>query len=231
MSSKRYRTLIEKVDSSKKYSIDEGLKLISEMSGTKFDQSVDVALRLGVDPKKSDQQVRGAVPLPHGLGKKVSVLVFAKAEKEQEAKGAGADYVGTDDLIKKVSGGWMDFDKVVATPDMMGAVSRLGKVLGPRGLMPNPKTGTVTFDVAKAVKELKSGKAEFRTEKAAIIHCSIGKVSFGPEKLKDNLVAFLEAVHKLKPASAKGNYFRSLAFSPTLSPSVRIDVAEAEKLV
>jgi len=230
MPSKRYRALREKIDPAKKYSLDEGVRLVSEMKGGKADQTVDVAIRLGIDPKQSDQQVRGAVPLPHGLGKTIRVIVFAKGEKEIEAKKAGADHVGGDDLIKKITEGWMDFDSVVATPDMMPAVSKLGKVLGPRGLMPNPKTGTVTFDVGKAIKELKMGKAEFKTEKAGIVHCAIGKVSFGPSKLKENLATLIEVVAKMKPASSKGNYFKGLALSATFSPGVRIDVSEIEKL-
>ncbi|MBI4412398.1 MAG: 50S ribosomal protein L1 [Deltaproteobacteria bacterium] len=230
MPSKRYRALREKVDPTKKYSIEEGVNLIAGMQGGKADQTVDVAIRLGIDPKQSDQQVRGAVPLPHGLGKTARVIAFAKGEKEAEAKKAGADHVGADDLIKKIAEGWMDFDNVVATPDMMPAVSKLGKVLGPRGLMPNPKTGTVTFDVGKAISELKRGKAEFKTEKAGIVHCAIGKVSFGPEKLKDNLMALIETISKLKPASSKGNYFKGLALSATFGPGVRIDVSEIEKL-
>ncbi|MBI2338820.1 MAG: 50S ribosomal protein L1 [Deltaproteobacteria bacterium] len=230
MPSKRYKALREKIDPAKKYSLDEGIRLISEMKGEKFDQTVDVAIRLGVDPKQSDQQVRGAVPLPHGLGKKIRVIAFAKGEKEAEAREAGADQVGGDDLAKKIAEGWMEFDSAVATPDMMPAVSKLGKILGPRGLMPNPKTGTVTFDVGKAVRELKMGKAEFKTEKAGIVHCAIGKVSFGPQKLKDNLTALLETVAKMKPASAKGNYFKGLALSATFGPGVRIDVSEVDKL-
>lgn len=225
MASKRYKELRKKVDPNKKYSIEEAVALVAGMSGTKFDQSVEVAIRLGVDPKQSDQQVRGAVTLPHGLGKKVTVLVFAKGEKEKEALEAGADFVGSDDLIQKINGGWMDFDKVVATPDMMVAVSKVGKILGPRGLMPNPKTGTVTFEIGKAVRESKAGRVEFKTEKAGIVHCSIGKVSFGAEKIKGNLQALLETVSKLKPSASKGVFFRGLALSATVSPGVRVDVS------
>ena len=224
MSSKRYKLLRAKVDPNKKYLLDDGLKLISEMGGAQFDQTVEVALRLGVDAKQSDQLIRGAVNLPHGLGKKIVVLAFAKGEKEKEALNAGADYVGGDDLIKKINEGWMEFDQVVATPDMMVAVSKVGKILGPRGLMPNPKTGTVTFDIGKAVKDCKAGKAEFKTEKGGIVQCPIGKVSFGAQKLADNFHAFLETVTKMKPATAKGVYLRSLALSATMSPAVRIDM-------
>ncbi len=225
MPSKRFKELRSKVDPTKKYSLDEGLKLISEMGGGKSDQTVEMALRLGVDAKQSDQQIRGAVNLPHGLGKKVIVLAFAKGPKEKEAQDAGADFVGGDDLIKKISEGWMEFDQVVATPDMMVAVSKVGKLLGPRGLMPNPKTGTVTFDIGKAVKDCKAGKVEFKTEKAGIVQCSIGKVSFGAQKLKENLAALLETITKMKPSSSKGIYLRGLALSATMSPGVRIDVA------
>ncbi len=225
MSNKRYQVLRKKVDPTKKYSLDEAVQLISEMGNTKFDQTVNVALRLGVDAKQGDQQVRGAVNLPHGLGKKVSVLAFAKGEKEKEALAAGADFVGSDDLVQKINEGWTGFDKVVATPDMMVAVSKVGKILGPRGLMPNPKTGTVTFDIGKAVKDCKAGKVEFKTEKAAIVHCAIGKVSFGPQKIKENVLSLVENVIKLKPATAKGTYLRGLALSATMSPGVRVDMA------
>lgn len=225
MPSKRYTALRKKVDPAKKYLLEEGLKMVADMGGTKFDQTVEVSLKLGVDPKQSDQQVRGAANLPHGLGKKVVVLAFAKGEKENEAKNAGADFVGGDDLIQKIQGGWMEFDKIVATPDMMVLVSKVGKILGPRGLMPNPKTGTVTFEIGKAVTDCKAGRVEFKIDKAGIIHCSIGKVSFGAEKIRDNLHTFLEHVVKLKPSSSKGIYLRGMAISPTMGPSVRIDMA------
>ncbi|MCE9626020.1 MAG: 50S ribosomal protein L1, partial [Deltaproteobacteria bacterium] len=189
----------------------------------KFDETVEVAIRLGIDAKQTDQLVRGAVPLPHGLGKDVRVVAFAKGGKEKEAKDAGADYVGSDDLIEKIQGGWVDFDKVVATPDMMVAVSKLGKVLGPRGLMPNPKVGTVSMDIAKAVRDLKAGKVEFRNEKAGIVHAPVGKLSFGAEKIKDNILSLIEGVVKAKPSSSKGNYLRGLAISATMSPGIRID--------
>jgi large subunit ribosomal protein L1 len=195
------------------------------MTGGKMDEAVEVALRLGVDAKQPEQQVRGAVNLPHGVGKNVRVIVFAKGEKEKDAVSAGADEVGGDNLVKKISEGWMEFDQVIATPDMMPVVSKLGKLLGPRGLMPNPKTGTVTMDVSKAVKECKAGKVEFRTDKAGILHCAIGKVSFGPEKIKDNLNGFLDTVIKLKPSISKGIYFKGLTLSATMSPGIRIDVS------
>lgn len=225
MSGKKYKQVATKVDPEKKYTLDEAVKILSEMKTAKFDETVEVALRLGIDAKQTDQMVRGAVALPHGLGTQVRILVFAKGDKEREAKEAGADFVGADDMVEKVQGGWLDFDKVVATPDMMATVSKLGKVLGPRGLMPNPKVGTVSFDVGKAVKELKAGKVEFRNEKAGIIHAAVGKLSFGPEKIKDNILAFLEGVNKGKPASSKGNFLRGMAISATMSPGVRIDPA------
>ena len=223
--SKRYRSFKTKVDSQKKYAVDEALGLVSEMKSEKFDQTVDVAIRLGVDAKQSDQQVRGAINLPHGLGKKTTVLVFAKGEKENEAKAAGADYVGTDDLIQKITAGWTDFDKVVATPDLMAVVSRVGKILGPRGLMPNPKTGTVTFEVGKPVSECKKGKVSFKTDKAGIIHCPIGKLSFGAQKLKDNFLALVDGIVKLKPPSSKGIFLKGIAVSGTTTPGVRLDVS------
>lgn len=222
---KKYKESFKKVDPEKKYSVEEAFKVLDSFSKAKFDETVDVAISLGIDPKKSDQMVRGSIPLPHGLGKPIRVLVFAKGEKITEAEEAGADFVGAEDLIEKIQGGWLDFDKTVSTPDMMGMVSKLGKVLGPRGLMPNPKLGTVTFDVGKIVGELKAGKAEFRAEKGAIIHAPIGKRSFGPEKLKDNFTALMEAVQKSKPASAKGAYIRAIALSATMTPGVKVDTS------
>lgn len=225
MRSKKYRQYKEKLEENKKYTLDESVQLISQMKSEKWDQTVDVAIRLGVDPKQSDQQVRGAANLPHGLGKKVVVLAFAKGEKEKEATEAGADFVGGDNLAQKITEGWFDFDKVVATPDMMTVVSKVGKLLGPRGLMPNPKTGTLTPDIGKAIRECKAGKATFKTEKAGIIHCPIGKVSFGAQKLKENLLAMIEEVQKLKPSTSKGTYFKGIAISATTSPGIRLDVA------
>ena len=192
----------------------------------KFDETVDLVVKLGVDPRHADQMVRGAVVLPNGLGKDVRVLVFAKGEKEREAREAGADFVGADDLVAKIQGGWFEFDTAIATPDMMGVVGKIGKLLGPRGLMPNPKVGTVTFDLARAVKESKSGKVEFRVEKAGIVHAPVGKVSFPAETLRQNIVALVEALQKAKPAAAKGTYMKKISVSSTMGPGVTIDLAE-----
>jgi len=226
---KKFRAAAEKVDRNKRYSITDGFKLLKEtvsVRTTKYDQTVDVAVNLGVDPKHADQMVRGAVVLPHGIGKTVRVAVFAKGDKAREAQDAGADVVGDEDLRKKIEEGFLDFDTVVATPDMMGIVGRLGKVLGPRGLMPNPKTGTVTPDVAKAVRESKGGKVEFRVEKAGIIHAAVGKASFPAEKLADNFNALIDLVMKLKPATAKGVYLRGIAISTTMGPGIKLDTQE-----
>ena len=224
MSDKKFKKSSTLVDIQKKYTVDEAFAILDQMEKAKFDESVDVAVRLGVDPKHSDQMVRGAIPLPHGLGKKVRVAVFAKGDKDKEARDAGADEGGADDLIAKIQGGWMDFDKAIATPDLMGVVSKIGKILGPRGLMPNPKVGTVTFDVGRAVKEAKTGRAEFKVEKAGIIHACIGKRSFGAAKLKENFTALFEAILKAKPSSSKGAYVRSVAISSTMSPGIRLNV-------
>ena len=199
------------------------MKALLETPYAKFDEGVDQAIRLGVDPKKPDQMVRGTVVLPNGIGKKVRVLVFAKGQKEKEAQDAGADYVGAEDLVEKIGQGWLDFDKAIATPDMMGTVSKLGKVLGPRGLMPNPKVGTVTFDVGKAVKEIKAGKVEFRVEKAGIVHVPVGKASFGFDRLLENIKALLEVILRVKPPTSKGIYLRSITLSSTMGPGVKID--------
>ncbi len=223
---KKYDAAAAKVGEDRTYSIDEGFNLVPETAFAKFDETVELCGRLGVDPKHPEQMVRGTVVLPNGLGKKVRVLVFAKGEKETEATGAGADYAGAEDLIEKVSKGWTDFDSVVATPDIMGLVGKLGKVLGPRGLMPNPKLGTVTFDVAKAVKELKAGKVEFRADKAGNIHVPIGKVSFGAEKLRENFLSVMDAIVKAKPAASKGVYIRSLFLSTTMGPGIKLDTLE-----
>jgi large subunit ribosomal protein L1 len=225
-SGKKYRAAAAKVDRNKRYGIEEAFKLLketAELRATKYDQTVDVAINLGVDPKHADQMVRGAVVLPHGIGKTVRVAVFAKGEKQSEAKDAGADVVGEADLAKRIEEGFMDFDTVIATPDMMGVVGRLGKVLGPRGLMPNPKVGTVTADVGKAVRDAKGGKVEFRAEKAGIVHAAVGKASFGPEKLTENLNALIELVMKLKPATAKGVYLKGIAISSTMGPGIKVD--------
>ncbi len=220
---KKYLESKSKIDTQKRYDFVEAVESALKSSFAKFDETVDVAVRLGVDPRHADQMVRGTVVLPHGIGKEVRVLVFAKGEKENEAKEAGADFVGNDELIEKIQGGWFDFDKVVATPDMMGAVGKIGRALGPRGLMPNAKTGTVTFDVGKAVKELKAGKIDFRVEKAGIVHAPMGKVSFGVEKIVQNLSAFIDTIIRLKPSSSKGTYLKSIAISTTMGPGVKID--------
>ena len=212
-----------KVEPTKRYTLKEATEMIVSMVGAKFDETVDAAVRLGVNPAHADQMVRGSVVLPNGLGKTVRVLVFAKGDKEKEALDAGADMVGSDEIIEKIKGGWLEFDRVIATPDMMGAVGKIAKILGPRGLMPNPKVGTVTFDIANAVKELKAGKVEFRVEKAGIIHSPVGKISFGAEKLSENVNALLEIIIKLKPASSKGTYIKSIAISSTMGAGVRID--------
>jgi large subunit ribosomal protein L1 len=221
--SKRYDAAVAKVDPAKAYSVDEAITTLKAMPAAKFDESVDLSFRLGVDPKHADQMVRGAVVLPNGIGKSVRVAVFAKGEKEREAREAGADVVGAEDLVQRVQEGFMEFDTTIATPDLMGQVGRLGKVLGPRGLMPNPKLGTVTFDVGRAVREAKAGKVEFRVDKAGNIHTPIGKRSFTPEQLAANALALIEAIVRAKPAAAKGTYLRSLTLSSTMSPGVRID--------
>jgi large subunit ribosomal protein L1 len=220
---KKYSEARNKVDRSKRYELEEGVKALLETPYAKFDEGVDLAIRLGVDPKKPDQMVRGTVILPNGIGKKVRVLVFAKGQKEKEAQDAGADYVGAEDLVEKIGQGWLDFDKAIATPDMMGTVSKLGKILGPRGLMPNPKVGTVTFDVGKAVKEIKAGKVEFRVEKAGIVHVPVGKASFGFDRLLENVKALLEVILRVKPPTSKGVYLRSITLSSTMGPGVKID--------
>ena len=227
---KGYRGVLVKVDRTQRYQLEEGLRLVHETARAKFDETVEMAVRLGVDPRQAEQNIRGTVVLPQGMGKAVRVLAFAKGEKEREAQEAGADIVGAEDLIKKISEGWLDFDKAVATPDMMGAVSRIGKILGPRGLMPNPKTGTVTLDIAKAVKEIKAGKLEFRVDKAGIIHVPVGKVSFGAEKLLDNARAVLTAILRAKPASAKGKYVLGVTLSTTMGPGVKIDLSQVRAL-
>jgi large subunit ribosomal protein L1 len=220
---KKYAEAKKKVDRTKRYDLDGGIQLLKETGQAKFDESVDMAIRLGVNPKHSDQMVRGTVALPHGVGKSVRVLVFAKGEKEKEAKDAGADFVGAEDLVEKITAGWTDFDKAIATPDMMGTVGRLGKILGPRGLMPNPKVGTVTFDVARAVKELKAGRVEFKVDKTGIVHTTVGKVSFPAEKLKDNVMALMDVILRAKPASSKGTYMKSIAISTTMGPGIKLD--------
>ena len=220
---KKYEAARSKVDRNKRYDLEEGVKLLLGTTYTKFDEGVDVAIRLGVDPKKADQMVRGTAVLPHGTGKKVRVLVFAKGQKEKEALDSGADFAGAEELIEKISQGWLDFDKAIATPDMMGAVSKLGKILGPRGLMPNPKVGTVTFDVEKAIREIKAGKVEFKVEKAGIVHIPAGKVSFGFDRLSENIKTLFEVILRAKPHTSKGIYLRSIALSTTMGPGIKID--------
>jgi len=226
---KKLNTAQEKIETGKEYLLEDAIKLVKESSYTKFDETVDLTVNLGVDPRKSEQMVRGTVVLPHGLGKKVRVLVFAKGEKEKEALDAGADYVGAEDLVDKITKGWLDFDKSVATPDIMGTVGKLGKILGPRGLMPNPKLGTVTFDVAKTVKEIKAGKVEYKTEKAGIVHVPVGKVSFDAEKLIDNAKTIINSIIKAKPATSKGRYLKKISVSSTMGPGIAIDIASLGK--
>jgi large subunit ribosomal protein L1 len=227
---KKYVEARKKIDREKRYEVDEALELLPQVCFAKFDETVELALRLGVDPRHADQMVRGSVALPHGLGKSVRVLVFAKGEKEKEAQEAGADVVGGEDLIEKIQKGWMDFDKAIATPDVMGMVSKLGKILGPRGLMPNPKVGTVTFDIAKTVKEMKAGRVEFRVDKAGNLHVPVGKISFGKEKLLENLNSLLDAVIRLKPQTSKGTYVKGMAISTTMSPGIKVDPSHARSL-
>ncbi len=228
---KKFIEVKKKIDPQKKYTVEDALNLVLESAYAKFDESVDVALRLGVDPRHADQMVRGSIVLPHGTGKTTRVLVFAKGEKVKEAQEAGADFVGGEEIAEKIQGGWLDFDKVIATPDMMGTVGKLGRILGPRGLMPNPKLGTVTVDVGKAVNEMKAGRVDFRVDKVGIVHCSVGKVSFGREKILDNFKALMEVILKLKPSSSKGTYLKSVALSSTMGPGVRVDPVEVPQLL
>jgi large subunit ribosomal protein L1 len=231
MAGKKFKAASALVERNKLYSVEDAVGLAKKTARTKFDETVDLAVNLGVDPKQADQMVRGTVVLPHGTGKKVKILVFAKGEKEKEARDAGADYVGAEDLAEKIQKeGWTDFDTVVATPDIMGLVGRLGKVLGPRGLMPNPKTGTVTFDVVKAIKEIRAGKVEYRVEKAGIVHVPVGKASFDEQKLIENAKAVLESILKAKPSSSKGKYLKSVTVSTTMGPGVKMDTLLVEKI-
>jgi large subunit ribosomal protein L1 len=227
---KRLKTALTLYDRAKDHSVDEAVEVLKKLPSAKFDETVNLSLRLGVDPKHADQMVRGAVVLPHGIGKTVRVAVFAKGEKEREAREAGADVVGAEDLVEKIQGGWMEFDSTIATPDLMGQVGRLGKVLGPRGLMPNPKLGTVTFDIARAVREVKAGKVEFRVDKAGNIHVPVGKKSFSQEQLVANAMALLEAIMRAKPAASKGQYLRSATVASTMGPGVRVDVQRVANL-
>lgn len=229
MPGKKYKASLAKVDRAKRYRLDEALALLEQIKYSKWDETVDIALRLGVDPKLGDQMVRGVAALPHGLGKKVRVIVFAKGEKQREAKEAGADETGAEDLIEKIEKGWLDFDKAIATPDIMGLVSRLGKVLGPRGLMPNPKLGTVTFEVAKAVNSVKAGQVEYKVDKGGNVQAPVGKFSFGSAKLKDNITTLMESIIRAKPSTAKGVYLRSVTLSTTMSPGIKLDTNELMK--
>jgi large subunit ribosomal protein L1 len=228
---KKYQKVREGLDLSLKYDFSEAVNLALQCSFARFDESVDMAVRLGVDPRRADQMVRGTVLLPNGTGKTVRVLAFAKGEKEKEALDAGADYAGSEDLIEKIKGGWLEFDKTVATPDMMGAVGRIGKILGPRGLMPNAKLGTVTFDVAKVIKEIKAGKIEFRVEKSGVVHAPVGRISLGADKLLQNIASFMDTIVRLKPASSKGIYLKSIAVSTTMGPGIKIDPAHVKGLL
>ena len=229
MGSKRYKEILKKVDPDKTYDLDEGLKLAIEASNAKFDESIDLAVKLGVDAKQTDQQVRGAVSLPYGLGKKIRILVFAKGEKEEEAKKAGADFVGAEDMIEKIKTGWLDFDRVLATPDMMPQVAKVAKILGPKGLMPSPKTGAVTLRIGPAVESEKKGRASFRVDKNGIIHSSIGKKSMGFDNLKSNFKIFIEELVKLKPKSSKGLYLKSISMSSTMGPGLSIKASQELK--
>jgi large subunit ribosomal protein L1 len=228
---RKYQKVREGLDLSRKYDFSEAVNLALQCSFARFDESVDMAVRLGVDPRRADQMVRGTVLLPNGTGKTVRVLAFAKGEKEKEALDAGADYAGSEELIEKIKGGWLEFDKTVATPDMMGAVGKIGKVLGPRGLMPNAKLGTVTFEVAKVIKEIKAGKIEFRVEKSGVVHAPVGRVSLGAEKLLQNIASFMDTIVRLKPASSKGIYLKSIAVSTTMGPGIKIDPAHVKGLL
>ena len=220
---KKYRESALKVDKLRRYTFEEAIQLSIDCVYAKFNESLDLAIKLGVDPRHADQMVRGTVALPNGVGKEVRVVVFAKGEKEKEAMDAGADYAGSDDLLEKIQGGWLEFDKAIATPDMMGSVGKLGRVLGPRGLMPNAKLGTVTFDVARAVTEIKAGKIDFKVDKTGIVHASVGKIDFGLEKLIENVSSFVETIQRLKPPASKGTYYRSIAVSSTMGPGVKVD--------
>jgi len=226
---KKLKIVKEKIEMGKECSIEDAINLVKESSYVKFDEAIDLAVNLGIDPRKSEQMVRGTVVLPHGIGKEVRVLVFAKGEKEKEAIDSGADFVGAEDFIEKINKGWLDFDKAVATPDVMGIVGKLGKILGPRGLMPNPKLGTVTFDIARAVKEIKAGKVEYKAEKAGIVHVPIGKVSFDTQKLIDNAKTVIGSIVKAKPATSKGKYLKKVSVSSTMGPGIAVDIASLGK--
>ena len=223
---KKYKKSAEKINTNEHYKLKEAIEMVKQLAYTKFDETVDLAVNLGVDPKKSEQMVRGTVVLPHGRGKKVRIVVFAKGEKAKEASDAGAEYVGAEDVVEKINSGWLAFDKIIATPDLMGMVGKLGKILGPRGLMPNPKSGTVTFDVVKAIKEIAAGKVEYKAEKAGVVHVSIGKVSFDTQKLTENAKTVLTSILKAKPATSKGKYLKKLSVSSTMGAGIPIDVSD-----
>ncbi|RLB76532.1 MAG: 50S ribosomal protein L1 [Deltaproteobacteria bacterium] len=228
---KNIKNAKELIDRSQLYGIEEALELLKQGSFAKFDETIDVCVKLGVDPRKADQMIRGAVVLPNGLGKTVRVLVFAKGEKAQEAEAAGADFVGAEDLAEKIQGGWFDFDTAIASPDMMGVVGKIGRVLGPRGLMPNPKVGTVTMDVTRAVEEAKSGKVEYRVEKAGIIHAPVGKVSFEAQKLKENILTLIDVLMKAKPSTAKGTYMKKVTLASTMGAGINLDISQLQALI
>jgi large subunit ribosomal protein L1 len=228
---KNYRKVADAIDKTKLYSLDEGIELALKGNYTKFDQSVDIAIRLGVDPRHADQMVRSSVVLPNGTGKEIRVLVFAKGDKEKEALDAGADYAGGDEFVEKIQGGWLEFDRTIATPDMMATVGKIGRILGPRNLMPNAKLGTVTFDVERVVKEVKSGKVDFKVDKAGIVHAMLGKSSFGPQKVKENVLAFVDKIVQLKPSTSKGVYLKNISISTTMGPGVKVDPLEIRNLL
>ena len=228
---KNYKKVTGDIDSTKMYSLDEGVELAIKGSYAKFDESVDIAIRLGVDPRHADQMVRSSVVLPNGTGKEIRVLVFAKGEKEKEALDAGADYAGGDEFVEKIKGGWLEFDRTIATPDMMATVGKIGRVLGPRNLMPNAKLGTVTFDIERVVKEVKSGKVDFKVDKAGIIHAMLGKASFGSQKVKENIMTFLDKIIQLKPSTSKGVYLKSISISTTMGPGVKLDPLDVRNVI
>ena len=228
---KHYRKVAGDIDSTKTYSLDEGVELAIKGSFAKFDESVDIAIRLGVDPRHADQMVRSSVVLPNGTGKEIRVLVFAKGDKEKEALDAGADYAGGDEFVEKIKGGWLEFDRTIATPDMMATVGKIGRVLGPRNLMPNAKLGTVTFDIERVVKEVKSGKVDFKVDKAGIIHAMLGKASVGSQKVKENVLAFLDKIIQLKPSTSKGVYMKSISLSTTMGPGVKLDPLDVRNVI
>ena len=228
---KNYRKVAEAIDKTKIYSLEEGIELALKGGYTKFDQSVDIAIRLGVDPRHADQMVRSSVVLPNGTGKEIRILVFAKGDKEKEALEAGADYAGGDEFVEKIQGGWLEFDRTIATPDMMATVGKIGRILGPRNLMPNAKLGTVTFDVERVVKEVKSGKVDFKVDKAGVVHAMLGKASFGPEKVKENVLAFVDKIVQLKPSTSKGIYLKNISLSTTMGPGVKVDPLDIRNLI